>query len=63
MDNNIQHSGSARLSVLMTAISILSFITKSNIAWGIGICSGLVAMASGIMAIRYYYHATKKLKN
>lgn len=63
MENNIQHSGSARLSILMFAVSALSFITKSNVAWGIGICSGLVAIISGIMAIRYYYYATKKMKN
>jgi hypothetical protein len=65
MEHNIdvQHSGSARLSFAMTLVSILSFISKSNVAWGIGVGSGLVAMISGVMAIRYYYYATKKMKN
>lgn len=57
---------SATLSVGSWLLSIISFVvdhfTKSNVAFGLGLVSGSVAAISGIMAIRYYYYATKNLK-
>jgi uncharacterized membrane protein YfcA len=58
-----QHNyGSARVSIFMAAVSTFSFLTKDNVAWAIGCASGIVAIVSGCMAIRHYYHATKKIK-
>lgn len=70
MDNNlpnhISHSGSTTLSVISFLASMVSFLladlTKSDVAWAVGILSGSTAFLSGIMAIRYYYYATKKVK-
>lgn len=59
MENNY---GSTRLSLFMAIISALSFITKTNVAWVIGCISGCVAICSGLMAIRYYYYATRKVR-
>jgi hypothetical protein len=46
-----------------TIVSLLSAaITISSIQPFISMLAGLVAIVSGLFAIRYYYTATKKIK-
>jgi hypothetical protein len=55
-----QHSDQADFNVLVSTIgAIVSVTTIQPI---ITMIAGLVAIVSGIMAIRYYYNATKKVK-
>ena len=56
-----QHSNQADIG---TGISVLSAIVSvSTIQPIVTLLAGLIAIVSGIMAIRYYYNATKKVKN
>ena len=56
-----QHSSQADIG---TGISVLSaIISISTIQPVVTLIAGLIAILSGIMAIRYYYNATKKVKN
>jgi hypothetical protein len=56
-----QHSSQADIG---TGISVLSAIVSiSTIQPIVTLVAGLIAIVSGIMAIRYYYNATKKVKN
>jgi hypothetical protein len=56
-----QHSNQADIG---TGISVLSAIVSiSTIQPIVTLVAGLIAIVSGIMAIRYYYNATKKVKN
>jgi hypothetical protein len=56
-----QHSSQADIG---TGISVLSAIVSiSTIQPVVTLIAGLIAIVSGIMAIRYYYNATKKVKN
>lgn len=55
------HSNQADIG---TGISVLSAIVSiSTIQPIVTLVAGLIAIVSGIMAIRYYYNATKKVKN
>lgn len=55
-----QHSSQADIG---TGISVLSAIVSiSTIQPIVTLVAGLIAIVSGIMAIRYYYNATKKVK-
>lgn len=55
------HSNQADIG---TGISVLSAIVSiSTIQPIVTLIAGLIAIVSGIMAIRYYYNATKKVKN
>jgi hypothetical protein len=55
------HSNQADIG---TGISVLSAIVSiSTIQPVVTLIAGLIAIFSGIMAIRYYYNATKKVKN
>jgi hypothetical protein len=55
------HSNQADIG---TGISVLSAIVSiSTIQPVVTLVAGLIAIVSGIMAIRYYYNATKKVKN
>ena len=55
-----QHSSQADIG---TGISVLSAIVSvSTIQPIVTLLAGLIAIVSGIMAIRYYYNATKKVK-
>jgi hypothetical protein len=55
------HSSQADIG---TGISVLSaIISISTIQPVVTLIAGLIAILSGIMAIRYYYNATKKVKN
>lgn len=54
------HSNQADIG---TGISVLSAIVSiSTIQPIVTLIAGLIAIVSGIMAIRYYYNATKKVK-
>ncbi len=55
-----QHSNQADIG---TGISVLSAIVSiSTIQPIVTLVAGLIAIVSGIMAIRYYYYTTKKVK-
>jgi hypothetical protein len=55
-----QHSDQADFGVVVSTIgAIVSITTIQPI---VTLIAGLVAIVSGIMAIRYYYNATKKVK-
>jgi hypothetical protein len=55
------HSNQADIG---TGISLLSAIVSiSTVQPIITLIAGLIAIISGIMAIRYYYNATKKVKD
>lgn len=41
---------------------IFSMITLDSVLRVIPAVSGLISVAAGIMAIRYYYYSTKKIK-
>jgi hypothetical protein len=45
-------------------VSVLSaVVTISSVQPIVSLCAGLVAIISGIFAIRYYYWKTKNIKN
>lgn len=49
---------------ISATISILSaVVTVSSIQPFVSLCAGLVAIVSGIFAIRYYYWKTKHMNN
>ena len=55
------HSNQADTGALISIIgAIVSITTIQPI---VTLFAGLVAIVSGVMAIRYYYNATKKIKN
>ncbi len=55
------HSNQADIG---TGISLLSAIVSiSTVQPIITLLAGLIAIISGVMAIRYYYNATKKVKD
>ena len=67
MDNQeTPNSANGFQSILTWLLSCFSFIvshaTQSNIAWGVGLIAGLVAIYSGIMNIRAKKLEIKKLE-
>ena len=55
------HSNQADIG---TGISVLSAIVSiSTIQPVVTLFAGLISIISGVMAIRYYYNATKKVKD
>ena len=49
---------------ISATVSILSaVVTISSIQPFVSLCAGLVAIVSGIFAIRYYYWKTKHMNN
>lgn len=66
MEVNSPTSTNPMLTFLTSTISIASFIvsniTKSNLAWGVGFVAGCIAVVSGIMTIREKHLSIKKLK-
>lgn len=49
---------------ISATVSILSaVVTVSSIQPFVSLCAGLVAIVSGIFAIRYYYWKTKHMNN
>jgi hypothetical protein len=57
----MEHNGQADLSATISILSAV--VTVSTIQPLVSLCAGVVAIISGIFAIRYYYWKTKKLKN
>jgi hypothetical protein len=51
-------------ALINTAVSMTAAtITVTQVQPIITMIAGLIAIVSGIMAIRYYYNATKKIKD
>lgn len=59
-DNNIGH-GHASLSISVLC-GIITWLNTINVSEAIKGVAGIVSIAAGIMAIRYYYYATIKAK-
>jgi len=57
MTNHAQGDISAGISILSAVVTI------STIQPFVSLCAGLVAIVSGIFAIRYYYWKTKHMNN
>jgi hypothetical protein len=57
----MEHNGQADLSATISILSAV--VTVSTIQPLVSLCAGVVAIISGIFAIRYYYWKTKNLKN
>jgi hypothetical protein len=60
MDNNISHGTGVFSTALSLGASILTWITLKDAQIILAMAASVVAIASGIFAIRYYYLATKK---
>jgi hypothetical protein len=56
MNHQSQAGASAGISMISAVVTI------SSIQPLVSLCAGLVAIVSGIFAIRYYYWKTKNLK-
>ena len=51
-------------ALVNTAVSMTAAtLTITQVQPFVTLVAGLVAIISGVMAIRYYYNATKKVKN
>jgi hypothetical protein len=57
MNHHSQAGASAGISMISAVVTI------SSIQPLVSLCAGLVAIVSGIFAIRYYYWKTKNIKN
>lgn len=57
----MDHNGQGDLSATISVVSAV--VTMSAIQPFVSLCAGLVAIISGMFAIRYYYWKTKKLKD
>jgi hypothetical protein len=57
----MQHNGQADVSATISILSAV--VTVSTIQPFVSLCAGIVAIVSGVFAIRYYYWKTKNLKN
>lgn len=55
------HSNHADISATVSILSAV--VTMSSIQPFVSLCAGLVAIVSGIFAIRYYYWKTKHMNN
>jgi hypothetical protein len=57
----MQNNGQADLSATISILSAV--VTINTIQPLVSLCAGIVAIVSGVFAIRYYYWKTKHLKN
>lgn len=67
MDIHTSHHENSVLGLVLVIISLLSssisILALKDIHELVSISAGVVAIFSGSFAIRYYYNATKKIKN
>lgn len=50
------------VNVVISMISSTTAIITADVQAIVSLTAGLIAIASGCMAIRYYYYSTKKIK-
>jgi hypothetical protein len=63
MENNNQHPVGAAVSSTVSLLSALfAIITMESVQMYLTMSASVIAIASGVFAIRYYYHATNKIK-
>jgi len=60
-DKNFDMAHQADVSASISVLSAV--ITISSVQPIVSLCAGLVAIISGIFAIRYYYWKTKNIKD
>jgi hypothetical protein len=64
MENGNGHPVLAAFSSIVSLLSAsFSVLTITEVQPLITLFGSIIAIASGIFAIRYYYHATKKVKS
>lgn len=63
MDNH-HYAGHGHISLLVSILmGVFAWVGALDFSEVLKIAAGLVSVVAGIMAIRYYYYATKKIKN
>lgn len=49
--------------LMATIVAIFSaYITAASVQWFIAVLASCAAILASVMAVRYYYYATKKIK-
>lgn len=62
MATTMENNGTGLLSVIVSMLSAtFAWITAKDVQVYVSITAGLVAIVSGVFAIRHYYLSTKKL--
>jgi len=63
MSDSAQPSGNPTNGLMSLIIAVFStYVTAASVQWFIAVVSGCAAILASIMAGRYYYYATKKIK-
>jgi hypothetical protein len=63
MENQNNHPvGAAVSSTISMLTALFAILTMENVQMYLTMSASFVAIVSGAFAIRYYYHATKKIK-
>jgi len=63
MENQNNHPvGAAVSSTISMLTALFAVLTIENVQMYLTMSASLIAVVSGTFAIRYYYHATKKIK-
>jgi hypothetical protein len=63
MENNNHHPVGAAVSSTVSLLSALfAIITMQNVQMYLTMTASVIAITSGVFAIRYYYYATNKIK-
>lgn len=63
MDNQNNHPvGAAVSSTVSLLTALFAVLTLESVQMYLTMSASLIAIVSGVFAIRYYYHATKKIK-
>jgi len=60
MEHHHHHTGFSLISILS---GFLSWITLADAQYAISFTASMIAMISGIMALRYYYYAGNEKRN
>lgn len=58
-----QHHNNAGYTMLSILSGMLSWVTLANAQYMISFTASIVALASGLMALRYYYYAGNHKRN
>lgn len=60
MDEHHTHAGFSMLSILS---GLFSWLTLANAQYAVSFIATVIAIISGIMALRYYYYAGNEKRN
>lgn len=62
MDSTLQVENGHTNALLAIVFAVISWLTPQSVDLLVKVASGLAAVATAIMAVRYYYWATKDAK-